>query len=167
MVEQMARSPNMAGVAAMKKIQLATALLSIGAFAAGCKPSTEADHTTAQLEKVRARTEEAAQSMKDFAYAQKAEFVAKMQSQLAAINRDLDQLSAKIERSSDAAKADAKPKLDALREQAAKLNKQLDDARNATASTWDKVKADFGKAYDAMKDDFKRARQWASDKIAP
>jgi cytochrome c556 len=167
MVEPVARSPNMVGVTVMKKIQLATVLLSIAAFAAACKPSTEADRTTAQLEKVRARTEEAAQSMKDFAYAQKAEFVAKMQGQLAAINRDLDLLSAKIDRSSDAAKADAKPKLKVLREEAAKLNRQLDDARNATASTWDKVKADFGKAYDALKDDFRRARQWASEKIAP
>jgi septal ring factor EnvC (AmiA/AmiB activator) len=151
----------------MKDILLGTALLSIAAFAAGCKPSTEADHAAAQFDKVKARAEDAAQSMKDFAYAQKAEFVAKMQNQLAPISRDLDQLSAKIERSSAAAKAEAKPKLAALREQAAKLNKQLDDARNATASTWDKVKADSGRTYDALKDDFKRARQWASDKIAP
>lgn len=151
----------------MKNLALATALLSMTAFAAGCKPSTEADRTAAQFDKARAQTEEAAQSMKDFAYAQKGEFVAKMQGQLAAINRDLDQLAANIERSSDAAKAAAKPKLEALRAQAAKLNKQLDDARNATASTWDKVKADSGKTYDALKDDFKRARQWASDKIAP
>jgi DNA repair exonuclease SbcCD ATPase subunit len=151
----------------MKNLLLATALLSLAAFAAGCKPSTEADRTAAELEKVRARTEEAARSMKDFAYTQKAEFVAKMQSQLAAINQDLDQLSAKIARSSDAAKADAKPKLEAMREQAAKLNKQLDEARNATASSWEKVKGDFGKAYDSLKADFNRARQWASDKIAP
>ena len=151
----------------MKNILLATALLSIAAFAAGCKPSTETDRVAAQFDKTKARAEDAAQSMKDFAYAQKTEFVAKMQSQLTAINRDVDQLSAKIERSSDAAKAEAKPKLEALREQAAKMNKQLDDARNATTSTWDKVKTDSGRAYDALKDDFKRARQWASDKIAP
>ena len=134
----------------MKNIVLANALLSIAAFAAGCKPSTEADHAAAQFDKVKARAEDAAQSMRDFAYAQKAEFVAKMQNQLTAINRDLDQLSAKIERSSAAAKAEAKPKLEALREQAANLNKQIDDARNATVSTWEKVKADSGRAYDAL-----------------
>jgi hypothetical protein len=151
----------------MKNILLITALLSIAAFAAGCKPSTEADSASAQLEKVKARTEEAARGLKDLAYAQKAEFVAKMQSQLAAVNRDMEQLSAKIGQSSDAAKAEAKPKIEALREQAGRLNKQLEAAKNATAATWETVKADSAKAYDALKDDFKRARQWASEKIAP
>ena len=63
--------------------------------------------------------------MKDYTFAQKAEFTEKMQGQLAEINKDLDQLAAKIEKSSDAVKAEAKPKLQALRDQAAKLNKQL------------------------------------------
>ena len=79
--------------------------------------------------------------MKDYTFAQKAEFVKAMQAQLDALNKDLDQLSAKIDSSSDAVKAEAKPKLQALRDQAAQLNKQLDDAKNATESTWDSVKA--------------------------
>jgi chromosome segregation ATPase len=105
--------------------------------------------------------------MKDFAFAQKAEFVATMQGQLDALNKDLDQLSVKIENSSDAVKGEAKPKLQALRDQAALLNKQLDEAKNATESTWDSVKSGFEKGYDALKNDFQQARQWASDKIAP
>jgi len=44
------------------------------------------------------------------------------------LNQDLDQLAAKIEKSSEAVKAAAKPKLQALREQAAKLNQQLASA---------------------------------------
>ena len=87
--------------------------------------------------------------------------------QLDNLNRDLDQLAAKIESSSDAVKAEAQPKLQALRDQAAQLNKQLDEARNATESTWDSVKAGFQKAYEATKDGFNQARQWVSDKIAP
>ncbi len=67
--------------------------------------------------------------MKDYTFAQKAEFAEKMQGQLASINKDLDQLAAKIENSSDAVKAEAKPKLQALRDQAAQLNKQLDEAQ--------------------------------------
>ena len=51
-----------------------------------------------------------------------------MKVQLAEINKDLDELSAKIEKSSDAVKAEATPKLNALREQAAKLNGQLAEA---------------------------------------
>jgi uncharacterized coiled-coil DUF342 family protein len=105
--------------------------------------------------------------MKDYTFAQKAEFVKTMQGQLDALNKDLDQLSAKIDSSSDAVKAEAKPKLQALRDQAAQLNKQLDEVKNATESTWDSVKNDFYKAYEATKDGFNQARQWVSDKIAP
>ena len=105
--------------------------------------------------------------MKDYTFAQKAEFVEKMQGQLAALNRDLDQLAAKIDTSSDAVKAEAKPKLQALRDQTAQLNKQLDEVKNATESTWDSVKNGFKKAYESSKDGFNQARQWVSDKIAP
>ena len=132
----------------------------------GCKPS-EDNSTAQQLDKVKTETKADAQEMKDYAFAQKAEFVATMQGQLDALNKDMDALSAKIEKSSDAVKADAKPKLQALRDEAARLNKQLDEAKNATESTWDSVKASSKKAYDGLKNDFQQARQWASDKIAP
>jgi ABC-type transporter Mla subunit MlaD len=139
-------------------------LLSAAAFAAGCNKE---ETTSQQLDKVKTETKEAAQDMKDYNYAQKAEFVTQMQSQLAALNQDLDKLSAKVESSSDAVKAEAKPKLQALRDQAGQLNKQLDDVKNATESTWDSVKAGTKKAYDAVADGFKQARQWVSDKVAP
>jgi ElaB/YqjD/DUF883 family membrane-anchored ribosome-binding protein len=148
----------------MKNKTLIITLLSIAAFAVGCKKEQT---TSQQLENVKVETKQAAQDMKDYTFAQKAEFVAAMQSQLDALNKDIDQLSAKIDSSSDAVKAEAKPKLQALRDQAAQLNKQLDDAKNATESTWDSVKAGFQKAYDATKDGFNQARQWVSDKIAP
>ena len=68
---------------------------------------------------------------------------------------------------STAAQAEAKPKLQMLRDQANKLNQQLDKAKNATESTWDDVKAGSKKAYNELKDGFQQARQWVSDKIAP
>ena len=148
----------------MKNKTWAITLLSIAAFAVGCEKEKT---TTQQIEKVKIETKQAAQDMKDYTFAQKEEFVKTMQGQLDALNKDLDQLSAKIDSSSDAVKAEAKPKLQALRDQAAQLNKQLDDAKNATESTWDSVKAGFTKAYDAIKDGINQARQWASDKIAP
>jgi cytochrome c556 len=157
----------------MKHTKLVIPCLALAAFVLGCKPSAEQaatenrEATAQQMDKVKQETKEAAQDVKDYAYAQKAEFVEKMQKQLAAINRDLDQLSDKVEKSSDAAKAEAKPKLQALREQTAKLTKQLDEAKNATESTWDSVKAGFKKGYSELKDGFQQARQWASDKIAP
>ena len=148
----------------MKHKTLLLTFLSVAAFAVGCNKEQT---TSQQLDKVQAETKQAAQDMKDYTFAQKAQFVEKMQGQLAELNKDLDQLSAKIDSSSDAVKAEAKPKLQALRDQAAQLNKQLDEARNATESTWDTVKGGFKKAYEATKDGFNQARQWVSDKIAP
>jgi predicted nucleic acid-binding Zn-ribbon protein len=90
-----------------------------------------------------------------------------MQTRLTEINKELDLLEAKIEKSSDAAKAEARPKLAALRDQSAKLKTQLSEVENATESTWDSVKAGSKKAYEALADGFQQARQWVSEKIAP
>ena len=148
----------------MKNKTLVITFLSIAAFAVGCNKEQT---TSQQLEKVKVETKQTAQDMKDYTFAQKAEFVKTMQGQLDALNKDLDELSAKIDSSSDAVKAEAKPKLQALRDQTAQLNKQLDEAKNATESTWDSVKNGFNKAYEATKNGFNQARQWLSDKIAP
>ena len=148
----------------MKPENLLITLLAVAAFAVGCNKEQT---TSQQIDNVQTKTKEAAQDMKDYTYAQKTAFVETMQGQLAALNRDLDQLSVKVEKSSDAIKAEAKPKLQALRDQTAQLNKQLDEVKNATESTWDSVKGGFKKAYEASKDGFQQARQWVSDKIAP
>jgi ElaB/YqjD/DUF883 family membrane-anchored ribosome-binding protein len=134
------------------------------AFTVGCdKPQTASE----QLDKVQVKTAAVAQDMKDYTFAQKAEFTAHMETELAAINQDLDLLAAKIEKSSDAVKAEAKPKLESLRAQSARLNTQLDEVRNATESTWDSVKAGSKQAYAELKDGFNQAGQWVSEKIAP
>jgi len=143
---------------------LVITFLSAAVFTVGCNKEQT---TSEQLEKVKTETKASAEEMKDYTFAQKAEFTAKMQGQLEALNKDLDQLSAKIEKSSDTAKAEAKPKLQALRDQATELNKQLENVRNASESTWDSVKATSQKALDSVKDGFQQSRQWASDKIAP
>jgi ABC-type transporter Mla subunit MlaD len=138
--------------------------LTAAALVAGCGKEAS---TSQQIDKVQTEATQAAQNMKDYTYAQKADFVAAMQAQLTTLNQDLDQLSAKVDHASDAVKAEAKPKLQALRDQAAKLNQQLADAQNATESTWDSVKADSQKTYAALAESFTDARQWVSDKIAP
>jgi len=148
----------------MKQKNLLITLLAASAFALGCDKDQS---TSQQFNKVQAETQQAAQGMKDYTYAQKDAFVETMQAQLTALNKDLDQLSAKVDKSSDTAKAEAKPKLQALRDQADKLNQQLDKAKNATESTWDDVKAGTKKAYNELKDGFQQARQWVSDKVAP
>lgn len=148
----------------MKYNKLTFTFLSATALVVGCDNQ---ETTTQRFEKVQTKTEEAARDMKDYSYAQKAEFTEYMQSQLTGIKNELDQLAAKIEKSNDAAKAEAQPKLQALREKADQLGKQLGEARNATESTWDSVKAGSKKAFDELKNDFQQARQWVSEKIAP
>ena len=148
----------------MKHKTLAIAFLSAAGFSVGCNKEGT---TSEQLDKVQEKTASAAQDMKDYTFAQKAEFTAKMQSQLTALNHDLDQLGARIEKSSDTAKAEAKPKLEALRDKSGQLNKQLEEVKNATESTWDSVRAGSKKAYNELKESFQQARQWVSEKIAP
>jgi len=148
----------------MKSKPLAITLLSVVAFAVACNKEPT---TAEQIDKVKIETTTDAQDMKNYTYAQKTEFVTTMQGELDTLNKDLDQLSAKIESSSDTIKAEAKPKLQALRDQSAQLTRQLDNVRNATESTWDSVRATSQKAFDSLKDGFQQSRQWVSDKIAP
>ena len=148
----------------MKNKTLILTVLSIAVIAVGCNQEKT---TSEQIDTLKTETKDAAQDVKDYTYAQKAEFTASMQKQLAAINADLDTLSAKIEKSTDAVKAEAKPKLQALRDQAAQLNKQLDAVKDSTESTWDSVKAGSKKAFESFKDGVNSARQWVSEKIAP
>jgi len=148
----------------MKNHTLLITFLSTAAFMVGCDKEKTASQ---QIDQVKTETVQAASDMKDYTYAEKADFVKYMQGQLTTLNSDLDKLSAKIDSSSDAVKAEAKPKLQALRDQAAKLTQQLADDGNATESTWDDVKAGTKKAYASLASSFSDARQWVSDKIAP
>ncbi len=143
-------------------------LILIACLAAAVTSGCNKPETTAQkIDRAQDKVAEAAQDLKDYTFAQKAEFVEKMEGQLLELNRDLDRLAAKVEKSNAAAKAEAQPKLQALREQTAKLNKQLDEVKNSSESTWSEVKAGFKKGYGEVKDGFSTARQWVSDKIAP
>ena len=151
--------------------KLTITFLSVVAFTGGCKPTAE--HTAAPVsvqtaeDKAKKETKEAEQAIKDYAYAQRAEFVAQMKAESAKINEELDRLAAKIEKTSDTAHAEAKSKLQALREKAVQLNKQLDEANGASESTWDSIKVASKKSFEEFKTSFQQSRQWLSEKIAP
>lgn len=140
------------------------ACLASAAITIGCnKPET----TGQKIDRAQEKVAEAAQDMKDYTYAQKAEFVQRMEVQLRELNQELDRLAIKVEQSNARAKAENQPKLDALRGQTTRLNKQLDEVKNASESAWEEVKAGFKKGYGELKEGFSNARQWMSDKIAP
>lgn len=134
------------------------------ALLVGCdRPDSSVPYPTVDSMKPARTTYEA----KDYSYAQRAEFATAMQAERAEILRELDALETRIARSSDAVKADAKPRLEALRDQAAKFGTQLDAVKDATESSWDSVKAGSKEAYAQMKKSFTEARKWVSEKVAP
>jgi len=108
-----------------------------------------------------------AQDTSTYTFAQKDEFETTMKANLDRINAEIADLSAKIDKANDQAKADAKPKLQALRDQAAKLGEMLSKAQVATSSSWDAVKADFKTGFADLEVGVTDARKWLSEKIAP
>jgi len=155
----------------MKSKRILITAFSVAAFAVGCKPTDSQPPTSnppaPQLDQVKKETKEAVQATKAYAYAQKAEFVEKMKVELAALDKEIDTLAAKVENSSAATKEEAKARLKAIRARTAELNKELDGVKDATESTWEDVKAGFKKGYDEAKDAFNQARKWLSEKIEP
>jgi hypothetical protein len=159
----------------MRHTILVTTLLGAAALAVGCTSKEvkaavapkQAEPSAVHLEKAKAESKQAAHEMRDYAYAEKAEFVVQMKKELVSIQDELDQLGAKVESAGGSAKADAKVKLAAVREKWAQAKKQVDRAETATASDWDDVKSGFKQSYVDLNDSFDKIRQWLSDKIAP
>lgn len=155
-------------------ILMITFLLAAG-LAAGCTPTegnasegpVEIEPASPEREKVKEETKEAVQAMQDYTYAQKTEFVAETQKELAEIQTQLDRLAARVDRSKGATKADAKNRLDAVREKWARAKQQLDLAESATEATWNDVKRGLQKSRDELMESFENSRQWLSDKIEP
>jgi TolA-binding protein len=159
----------------MSHTMWATTFLLVAALAASCS-STDEDSAAGskgsvsaatQRDKARAETIEAVQATQDYAYAQKAEFIAQMKEELVEIQEELDRLSTKLDRSSGAAKADAETQLEAAREKWVDATKQLDEAERATETTWDDVRGACKKSYGELQDALDRTRQWLSDMIEP
>jgi hypothetical protein len=159
----------------MRTIILMSAFLTAAAVAGGCTAKDGKSGVTtnpgggaeASLDKVKVETKEAAQAMRDYAYAEKAEFVGKMKKEMIATQEELDRLGAKVDTAGDSVKADAKVKLAAVRAKWVQAKAQLERAESSNESTWDDVKFGFKQSYVDLKDSFNSTRQWLSDKIAP
>ena len=130
----------------------------------GCEKKQTASQ---QLDKVQEKSAEVAKDIKEYSYSQRDEFVKIERKHLFSLNRDLDDLAARVERSSVAVKSEAEPRITSLRERTARLNKRLDEAASATESSWDQFKSDVHATYTASTEELNKARQWLSEKIAP
>ncbi len=148
----------------MKVYLLPISLLAIGTLAIGCNKEPEPMVPIVQSAPA---SKEVVREVKDYSFAQKAEYTKSMSDQLAEIDRDLEQLGAKIEKSSDAVRAETKVKYQALRDQESMLKRKLEEAGDATETTWEAVKTSTKTAFDALKENFQQSRQWLSEKIAP
>lgn len=145
-----------------------TLVLGPGCVAQTDEPARDAKaSSSAKLEKAKQETKEAAEAIRDYGYAEKAEFIAEMQKQLAEIQTELDRLSAEVEASKGQAKADAKVRLDRLREKWTATKQRLHEAEQAKESDWNTVKGDVKHSYGELKDSFDETRTWLSKEIAP
>jgi len=138
----------------------------------GCSPSknkaeAEKEAVTKQIDKTQDAAKDSAMDLKAYTYEQKNEFVDAMKKQVAVLETNIQELSTMIEQSSDEVKAEAKPKLAALRQQSLLLSKQIEQIDQSTPSTWENIKFQTQKAYGSLKDSLIQARQWVSEKIEP
>lgn len=79
------------------------------------------------------------------------EYVAKMKSQLDALNAKIDQLSDKSEDAKKEVQAKYKQEMADLRAQSSQANAKLDDLKNAGEDTWESMVAEVDKIGDAFK----------------
>ncbi|MFT3831663.1 MAG: hypothetical protein QM691_18360 [Opitutaceae bacterium] len=122
-------------------------------------------HDTAQA--IQDEASDAADEIQDYTYEQRANYIAAARVKIESLKRRLEALSASVDRSSEAVKADSRPRIAALRERIAKLEAQLDAAQGTGADAWDRFKAEMRSSYSELKQAFRDARQWTSEKIAP
>lgn len=140
-------------------------------FASGCNPSGDREAVSSekaidkQIEEVQASASDAADELSAYTYEQKQAFVSTMEAQLEEMENSLEEISESIANSSRAVKAEAEPKLTALKVKMEVLENQLESVKASGSSTWDTVKRSTGETYDDLKDSFNDLRQWLSDKL--
>ncbi len=139
-------------------------------LAAGCSPSADKDETISQtvskqIDKTQDTAKDVAMDLKAYTFEKKADFMATMNKQQAGLEKQIQELSAKIDKSSEAVRTETKPKLAALREHSSQLSKQIGEIAKATPSTWDSIKAETEKVYISVKDAVVASGQWISEKV--
>ncbi|HPS31751.1 MAG TPA: hypothetical protein PLZ43_15960, partial [bacterium] len=128
-------------------IMLIAAVLLTGSIFTGCDWLNEKsasqkrqEELIAKLDQDKKDKDEAIKETMDYTYRQRVEFIDSMNKELAEIQKDLDQLSEKAEKTKSEAKADAKIKLDALRQEMELTKKHIKETENSDEQTWEDVK---------------------------
>src|ERR1700752_797419 len=103
----------------MNRKQILVAAFSVADFAAGGNPTNHpstAENSgpadpAVQLDELKKEARETAQAAKDYTYAQRAAFAEKMRGDITALNREMDEIAAKIETTNATTREEAKAKL--------------------------------------------------------
>jgi hypothetical protein len=99
--------------------------------------------------------------------ARKADSVARMQTELDELRRDLDQLCDHNAEASAPAQVETQRRLKVLRDLATRVTSQLADAKNTSAATWMGVEGNIRRGCAELKEALRLARQWAVRKVSP
>lgn len=142
----------------------------VGVVATGCnKPmdkeskANSDDRGTAAAQRDNAMTamtatKEAAQSVQDYASAQKGEFIDAEKRGLSDIRAEMERLRAVVDHSTGAARADAEAKLEVVSDKWAAAKAQLDRAEAATEASWEDVQNRYQTVRSDLKSSFDMGR---------
>jgi predicted RNase H-like nuclease (RuvC/YqgF family) len=155
----------------MKTQYLWTFAIALLSISSGCKQSNDTLNVNSandpQAERVKADLKETAQATQDYAYTQKEQFIAKMNTEITRLKAQSSELESKLESCTGSTKEELRSRLETLRHKVTGLNDQLSKAKNSNEGTWNDVKSTLQKGTDEAKESFNQARQWLSDKLKP
>ena len=147
----------------MKSNLLFITILSSAVFLTGGVHGQTANQ---DLKDAKGKVEGVAESVKDYTFSEKAEFISMMKRKLDGINKSLDKIDAQVDKSGAETKAEAKTKVDVLRVKVGQLGEDVEAVKHSTESTWDRVKAETENACKKLKSDVRRADRWVNEKIS-
>lgn len=144
----------------------AAAMVAVGCGPMDQKPVEESagdDTAAVQYEQAEKQTREAARAIRQYAYAERDEFVTNMRKSLTPLNEEIDQLSTSLRSHSGMVKTEAESKLQALREQSERFAARLAEVQDATEARWDEIRTDVETSFTKLKSAFEKTRQWFSE----
>jgi len=145
-------------------------LLTFATVIACKKPSSESEgagSASDERERAARETGEAADALRDYAYAQKEEFVLSATREIAELTREMERLKAEADHSAGAARADAEAKLELLKAKLAAAQAEVDEAKAATAANWQSVQDRYKKLRTDLRASVRDMRVWLSETIKP
>lgn len=141
-------------------------LVSLGILssALGCKKDPEVSDT---MDRLKSEAKQIAAELDDKTFAQRAEFSDRMEKHIASLKVELNELEARVQKTSGTVKEESLARIKELRAKTSQLDTHLEAIKRASESTWESVKAGSKKALSEAQDQFKQMRQKLSEKIAP